>query len=71
MPREISKLAAVKSSDFSRVLPDPGICRTKCIGFIASFATCLVVEADTCPYMLFTDNTQYCLHPKWKTFVKT
>ena len=39
-----------------RVLPNPDICRTKPIGSINSFATCLVDEPSICPHVLNYGN---------------
>ena len=57
-------------NDFSRVLPDPNICRTRPIGEIRSFAMCLVSNPSSCLYAMSYGSSYLCRHPQWQTFVK-
>jgi len=58
------------SRNFSRVLPDPAICRTRPIGEIRSFAACLVNNPGSCPHAMSYGSTYLCRHPHWGDFVK-
>ena len=50
--------------------PDFKNCRTRPIGEIQSFATCLVNGPDRCKYVMEYGTEYICRNPNWKEFVR-
>ena len=71
MPEQSHHHGAGKNAEDLRALPDPAICRTRPIGEIQSFATCLVECPITCRYVMGYGNGYLCKHPNWKDFIPT
>jgi len=53
----------------ARVLPHPRVCRTRTIGVITGFGSCLVERPIECPYVLYFGEGNICRHPSWKGFM--
>jgi len=54
-----------------RRLPDPGICRTKCLGQPLDLSKCMVENPEGCQYAVAVRSSFLCHHPDRRSFEKT
>jgi len=68
MEEEIQMPDRQAGGGFSRVLPDPKVCRTKPIRSFSALAACLVKRPCECLYATSFGKGYYCVHPRWRVF---